>query len=86
MEWVNRVGIVLEFLSFWFAAPEILGEGRLRALERRVEKQVRQLPIMTGALMMVALIGLGAGRGIGGDSIEWVGDNGYGNTDVVAGG
>jgi hypothetical protein len=27
--WVTRVGIVLEFLSFWFAAPEILGEERL---------------------------------------------------------
>ena len=30
--WVNRVGIVLEFLSFWLAAPEILGEERLRKL------------------------------------------------------
>ena len=27
--WVNRVGIVLEFLSSWLAAPEILGEERL---------------------------------------------------------
>jgi len=36
--WVNRRGIVLEFLSFWFAAPEILGEERLRGLERRVEQ------------------------------------------------
>jgi len=27
MKWVNRLGILLEFLSFWFAAPEILGEG-----------------------------------------------------------
>jgi hypothetical protein len=33
--WVNRVGILLEFLSFWFAAPEILGEKRLRVLERK---------------------------------------------------
>jgi hypothetical protein len=30
--WVNRVSIVLEFLSFWLAAPEILGEEQLRAL------------------------------------------------------
>jgi len=29
--WVNRVGIVLEFLSFWFAAPEILGEEPMKA-------------------------------------------------------
>ena len=33
--WVNRVGIVLEFLSFWLAGPEILGEARLEALEKR---------------------------------------------------
>ena len=26
MLWLNRIGIILEFLSFWFAAPEILGE------------------------------------------------------------
>jgi len=27
--WVSRVRIVLEFLAFWFGAPEILGEQRL---------------------------------------------------------
>jgi hypothetical protein len=41
--WVNRVGIVLEFLSFWLAAPEILGEERLKKLERRVERGIRVL-------------------------------------------
>jgi hypothetical protein len=41
--WVNRGGIMLEFLSFWFAAPEILGEERLRALERKVERGIRVL-------------------------------------------
>ena len=35
--WVNRVGILLEFLSFWLAAPEILGEERLRVLEWKVK-------------------------------------------------
>ena len=54
--WVNRVGIVLEFLSFWFAAPEILGEKRLRALERRVEREVRGLPSMVGISMLAATV------------------------------
>ena len=52
--WVNRVGILLEFLSFWLAAPEILGEERLRKLERRVERGIMKLPMML--LMAVALV------------------------------
>ena len=59
MEWVNRVGIVLEFLSFWFAAPEILGEERLRKLERRVEKGVIVLPevlFVVGVAVMFLII------------------------------
>ena len=48
--WVNRVGIALEFLSFWFAAPEILGKRRLRAMERKVERVIRALPL---ALLML---------------------------------
>ena len=30
--WVNRVGILLEFLSFWLAAPEILGEEPMKTV------------------------------------------------------
>ena len=52
--WVNRVGIVLEFLSFWLAAPEILGEERLRALERRLERGIKQLP---GAVVTMQVVG-----------------------------
>jgi len=29
-KWLDRVGMVLLFLSFWFATPEIIGEDRLR--------------------------------------------------------
>jgi hypothetical protein len=54
--WGNRVGIVLEFLSFWFAAPEILGEGRLRKLERGLEVGVRLLSVMVW--VTAALLGL----------------------------
>jgi hypothetical protein len=41
--WVNRVGIVLQFLSFWFVGPEVLGEERLRVLELRIEHGIRVL-------------------------------------------
>lgn len=30
---INRIGMVVGFFSFWLAAPEVLGENRLRALE-----------------------------------------------------
>jgi len=58
--WVNRVGVVLEFLSFWLAAPEIVTEIRrdegewLRALERRVERGIRVLPTV---LVLVTVVG-----------------------------
>jgi hypothetical protein len=35
--WLARTGLVLEFLAFWFAAPELLGEQRLRLLEGKLE-------------------------------------------------
>jgi len=57
--WVNRVGIMLEFLSFWFAAPEILGEERLRELERRAESVIRALPVMMGVAVFMIALGLG---------------------------
>ena len=54
--WVNRVGILLEFLSFWFAAPEILGEERLRALERRVEREIEDRLLVLPAVLLWALV------------------------------
>jgi len=53
--WVNRVGIMLESLAFWLAAPEILGEERLRALEGRVEQGLRNLPLMLAIAAVIAL-------------------------------
>jgi len=30
--WLDRLGLVLQFISFWLVAPEILGEQRVRRL------------------------------------------------------
>ena len=38
---LNITAIVLEFLSFWFVAPELLGPERLRKAEEFLEKQLR---------------------------------------------
>jgi len=65
-EWANRLGMVLEFLSFWFAAPEIATEIRndegewLRALERGVEQGIQRgakaLPFIEGSLVLGATL------------------------------
>ena len=58
--WINRLGIVLEFLSFWLAAPEILGEERLRGLERRLEEGLRMLPKVARVAVVVLAVGVAA--------------------------
>jgi hypothetical protein len=35
--WLNRIGIVLNFVSFFLVAPEILGENRLIRIELRLQ-------------------------------------------------
>ena len=55
---LNLLGIVLQFLSFWLVAPEILGEDRLKALERRLEKGTRLAPsvAMVAVLLSVSMV------------------------------
>ncbi len=64
MDWdltkvLNLVGIALEFASFWFAAPEILGEERLRKIERMIERGILLLPatviLLSGGLWALVL-------------------------------
>jgi hypothetical protein len=56
--WVNRVGIMLEFLSFWFAAPEVLGEKWLLALEGRIERGLEALRLRATCGFVVPLLPL----------------------------
>ncbi len=53
----ERLGMVLEFLSFWFAAPEILGEERLKQAEATLEEWMRKAPDAVYGL----LVSLGTG-------------------------
>lgn len=32
--WMDRIGLVFQFLSFWLVAPELMGEERLKSLSR----------------------------------------------------
>jgi hypothetical protein len=43
-DWINRIGMAIGFLSFWFAAPEFIGEERLKEWEDRLARILRALP------------------------------------------
>lgn len=65
MKWLNRIGMLFEFLSFWFAVPEIVGEERLRALERKVESVLKLTPkavavvaVMTAMVVLLLLLAI----------------------------
>ena len=41
---LNRVGLFLGFVSFWFAAPEFIGEPRLKAWEHALAAGLLRMP------------------------------------------
>ena len=61
MKWLNILGMVLQFLSFWCAAPELLGESTMRRLETGMTRFVARLPVIIvfGGMLLYA-----AGMGI----------------------
>ena len=54
MKWINAFGLLLQFVSFWFAAPELLGVNTLKRFEAGLRKFVSSLPLI---LMMVVVLG-----------------------------
>lgn len=73
MKWLNILGMVLQFLSFWCAAPELLGEPAMKRLEQGMTRFVARIPVILvfgGMLLYAALMasfgvyeGVAAGRG-----------------------
>ncbi|MBI1306808.1 MAG: hypothetical protein GC181_09355 [Bacteroidetes bacterium] len=72
MKWLNLAGLTLQFLAFWFAAPELLGESTMKRLENGLIRLVSSLPVILiaggaivfGVFMAIAGVrfGLEAGR------------------------
>jgi hypothetical protein len=57
---LNRIGLVLGFASFWFAAPEFIGEDRLRMWETTLASGLLKVPLLLQiaiSLITLALIG-----------------------------
>jgi hypothetical protein len=61
---LNRIGLLLDFLAFWLAAPEILGEERLKKAESLVERFIKAFPfvitIIIGLIVLVAYAYMGS--------------------------
>jgi hypothetical protein len=57
MKWLNILGMVLQFVSFWCAAPELLGENTLRRLEAGMTRLVARIPVIIvfGSMLLYAL-------------------------------
>ncbi|WP_334126781.1 hypothetical protein [Empedobacter brevis] len=51
----TSLGLVLQFLAFWMAAPEILGVNWLRKTEGLIRKMISQLPQLILAVLGVVL-------------------------------
>lgn len=58
-DWVHRVGLLLGFLSFWFAAPEFIGETRLLNWEEIVARGIGKLPFAVKALTVLIMASSG---------------------------
>ena len=43
MTWLSPVGLILEFIAFWFATPELLGQERLKRLEGKLESLLERI-------------------------------------------
>lgn len=56
MKWVNAIGLLLQFIAFWLAAPELLGEPTLRRFEKGLKKFVTLLPMI---IIWVVILGYG---------------------------
>jgi hypothetical protein len=58
MHWLGRLGLLFNVLALWLAAPEVLGERRLRAIKRGVDRGGRIIPevgVALGVLLVAAL-------------------------------
>jgi hypothetical protein len=53
-DWLNRVGLILGFLSFWFAAPEFIGVERLRKWEYVLAKVISKFPLKGVPIFMAS--------------------------------
>lgn len=64
MKWINATGLILQFIAFWFAAPELLGEATLQRFEKGLQKFIARIPTLLFILIVVGYSLFFAVRGI----------------------
>tara|TARA_B110000046_G_scaffold47701_1_gene52740 strand:- start:2209 stop:2667 length:459 start_codon:yes stop_codon:yes gene_type:complete len=64
MKWINLFGLILQFLAFWFAAPELLGKSTLERFELGLKRLVSAIPMIVIMLIILLYSALTAGIGI----------------------
>lgn len=64
MKWINAIGLTLQFLAFWLAAPELLGESTLLRFKNGLENFLAKLPmIVVMTIILIFALGM-SGMGI----------------------
>lgn len=56
MKWINATGMIFQFVSFWFAAPELLGASTLKRFEKGLRKLISFIPVF---LLLLVITGYG---------------------------
>lgn len=64
MKWINLLGLTLQFLSFWFAAPELLGQSTMQRFEKGLKKLVSAIPLLVILIFVLSYALATAGYGI----------------------
>ena len=56
MKLLTAIGLISQFIAFWFAAPELLGESALKRMQTGIQKLVTWIPIIVS---LVVILGYG---------------------------
>jgi hypothetical protein len=57
MKWINIIGLIFQFLAFWFAAPELLGSESLRRFEKGLIALIGKIPTVIITFSALAIGG-----------------------------
>ncbi|MBO6515983.1 MAG: hypothetical protein JJ975_05465 [Bacteroidia bacterium] len=56
MKWLSAVGLIFQFVAFWFAAPELLGAATLKRLEVGIRRFATLAPLI---IILLIIFGYG---------------------------
>lgn len=56
MKWLNAFGLLLQFLSFWFAAPELLGDSFLKRMQGGLKTFITKFSLV---ILLIVVLGYG---------------------------